>query len=88
VVNGGDKFKLNEIIFLIGTVENCWFFSAHSATHVFGSTNRAFPLYAGSTAIGNGQGRSSSPELQINTNNTNFENLKTSQGAAVRLENK
>jgi hypothetical protein len=26
VVNGGDKFKLNEIIFPIGTVENCRFF--------------------------------------------------------------
>ena len=30
--------------------------SARSATHVFGPTNRAFPLHAGGTAIGNGQG--------------------------------
>ena len=59
--------------------------SARSATHVFGPTNRAFPLYAGSTAIGNGQGRSSSPELQINTNNTNFENLNRSDRVRNRL---
>jgi hypothetical protein len=59
--------------------------SARSATHVFGPTNRVFPLYAGSTAIGNGQGRCSSPEPQINTNNTNFENLNRSDMVRNRL---
>lgn len=59
--------------------------SARSVTHVFGPTNRAFPLYAESTAIGNGQGRSSSPEPQINTYNTNFENLNRNDRVRNRL---